>query len=150
MAPDITPTKLTHYRELAQTADRSVGEVMVSLCDMVEHFRKTPDSKLPGKPVQFMNAGNKVGIAIPLEPDEIARMWDHVPYRDEIVMYGERFENIPQGDLRDAAFHLLWFANELTKDREPMTREKVFSQEELAKIDAAQLARTGMVPVTLR
>ncbi len=150
MAPDITTTKLATYRELAATAEPSVKEVMARLCDMVEHFRKTPESKLPGSPVQFMNAGNKIAIAVPLEPDEILRIWDHVPYQDEIDVYGARFEKIPQSDLRDAAFHLLWFATELTKDREPMTREKVFSQEELEKIDADQMKRIGRAPVTLR
>lgn len=150
MAPDITPTKLVLYRELAQVAETSVKEVMLKLCDMIGHFRKTPESKLPGLPVQFMNAGTKVAMAVPLEQDEIIRIWDYVPYQDEIDVYGTRFDKLPLGDLRDAAFHLLWFATELTKDREPMTREKVFTQEELTEIDADQLARTGTAPVTLR
>ena len=149
MAPDITPKHLVAYRNLAATADRKIRDVMLQLCSMVEHFRKTPESQLKGRPVQFMNASGKIAVAVPLEQDEITRIFDFVPDEDEIKMYGQRFDTLPAGDLRDAAFHLLWFANELVKDREPIIREKVFSAEELAAIDAAQIERIGIAPITL-
>jgi hypothetical protein len=35
------------------------------------------------------------------------------------------FDGLRAGELRNAAFHLLWFCKELTLDREPLTVDKL-------------------------
>src|SRR5262245_38157188 len=132
MAPDITTKRLAAYLALARAADcpQNISGPMIALCTMVQKFRETPNSKLSGKTVSFPSL-NRNGTEIPLEPDEIARMDEYIPYADELEMWAKRFEAIPDSDLRNAAFHLLWFAVELSKDREPITREKLMTADEL-------------------
>jgi hypothetical protein len=90
---------------------------------MVRKFRETPDSVQPGTPHP---SGR--GVIVPLEDAEIQRIWDVVPWMEELKMYGQLFEKISateQRDLRNAAFHLLWFGKELCSDREPITNDKL-------------------------
>lgn len=121
-APPLTPEKLATYRTLAATAAPEIGEAMVKLCDMVDKFWETPDSSLPGEQ-------NLIGFTeVPLEPVEIKRIWDWVPYADELRLYAVRFDTInpvSEKALRDAAHHLLWYGVELFNDREPLTSNKL-------------------------
>jgi hypothetical protein len=94
---------------------------MTKLIAMVRKFRETPESQLNGKPHPV------IGTIIPLEDAEVQRIWDVVPYREECDAIGMVFERIPTGDVRNAAFHLLWYAYELTADREPITADKLQS-----------------------
>lgn len=151
--------KLSAYRDLADSAPPEIAEVMLKLCDMVELFQQTPRSKLAGS----LHPSGR-GMIVPLEKEEVERIWDAVPWDGqklpdgrtaprECDMYAELFEQLPTGvegyvmeevklpdgskahkqkpvvsnpeakALRDAAFHLLWWAKELTLDREPLTAD---------------------------
>jgi hypothetical protein len=50
-----------------------------------------------------------------------------VPWRYEIEAMQRLFDGIDpaEKELRDAAFHLLWFVTELERDREPVTNDKL-------------------------
>lgn len=122
-APPLDAAKIASYRALAATAEPEVSEIMLNLCDMVETFQRTPRSKQNGSP-----HASGVGTIIPLEQAEIKRIDSVVPWMRECDMYGEVFDGIDnetQKPLRDAAFHLLWFAKELTLDREPITADQL-------------------------
>lgn len=123
-APPIDEAKLARYRALADgVGDAMIGGYMRDLCDMVALFRQTPDSTRPATPHP---SGR--GAIVPLEEDEIARIWNAVPWPRECDVMGEAFDRLdPQRekDTRDAAFHLLWFARELTQDREPITTDRL-------------------------
>lgn len=123
-APPLTAQNLKTYRELANTApDPRVRDAMLPLCEMVEAFQKTPESRRSGHPHP-----SGAGTIIPLEDAEIKRIWDLVPWDYECNALGELFETIPantEKPLRNAAFHLLWYARELTLDREPLTTDKL-------------------------
>lgn len=123
-APPIDEAKLDRYRLLAGTVvDPMVAGYMRDLCDMVAVFRETPESKRRGTPHP---SGR--GTIVPLETDEIARIDWCVPWSRECDVMGEAFDRLdPVGDkeTRDAAFHLLWFARELTLDREPITTDRL-------------------------
>jgi hypothetical protein len=122
-APPLDAAKLAEYVTLAQAAPEQIGEAMLKLCDMVALFQETPASSAEEKPHPV-----GVGHIQHLEEAEIKRIWDAVPWKEECEMYAALFEKIdPQQDkpLRDAAFHLLWFAYELTADREPCTCDKL-------------------------
>jgi hypothetical protein len=68
-----------------------------------------------------------MGQIVPLHPAEVERIWDHVPWDHELDGIQRLFDAIPasQKDLRNAAFHLLWYAKELAHDREPITQDKL-------------------------
>ena len=48
-----------------------------------------------------------------------------LPSTEQLRECGERFDRLPRGELRDAAFHLLWFATELSLGREPITNDTI-------------------------
>jgi hypothetical protein len=115
-APRLTPDKVAEYRALAGTVeDREARYYMLDLCRMVEVWLETPDLP-PGPP-------NVLGFPVtPLTQEEIARLDEVVPFRNECEAMGKSFESL-QGDQRNAAFHLLWYAYELTADRQPCTKD---------------------------
>lgn len=122
-APPLTEDKLKEYKLLAATADIRISEIMLKLIEMVEVFNQTPTSIL--KPEL-----HRTGIVnqIPLEDAEITRIWNYVPWDYELEAYSKLFETIDNTNnkpLRDACFHLLWFARELEADREPITNDKI-------------------------
>lgn len=122
-APPLDAEGLKKYRELAESAEPRTRDAMLSLCDMVKAHHSLPKSKKAGS---VHPSGS--GVIVPLEDKAIEDLDPHVPYEDECRLLGELFDKIDAGrqkELRNAAFHLLWFANELTRDREPMTSDKL-------------------------
>lgn len=122
-APPLGAEKIAAYRALAASADPAVAEAVLALCDMVALFRETPASRNAGTPHP---SGR--GTIVPLEDAEIKRIWDTVPWEHEAEMYARLFDGIDPvaaKPLRDAAFHLLWFAVELGRGREPLTADRL-------------------------
>lgn len=118
-APKITESDLSKYESLAKAcSDPMVSGYMNDLIHMVRTFLETPESTNPGTPYP---AG---GLVVPLEQSEIDRIDPVVPWRDECNLMARVFEKLV-GEIRHAAMHLLWYAFELTSDREPMTADKV-------------------------
>lgn len=113
---------LEPYKSLAATAPEQVKDYMTKLIVMLETFRQTPDSTLPGSP-HPSGRGN----IVPLDDAEVKRIWDVVPWSEELDAMAVVFDRIgpEQKPLRDAAFHLLWFGRELCADREPITSDKL-------------------------
>lgn len=76
-------------------------------------------------------ARREIQVAVtPLEPDHVHQLWDVTPWMRELntLSNGEGtglFDSLPAGDLRNAAFHLLWHCKEITLDREPMTNNRL-------------------------
>ena len=120
-APKLTSEGLERYKSLAKSEliSRRSREYMESLIAMLELFWQTPESTLP----------SEGDLIVPLEEAEIQRIWDAVPWMDECDVIGKEFEKIPAAgattEIRNAAFHLLWYARELTLDREPRTKDKL-------------------------
>src|SRR5262245_47110881 len=77
-APPLDAAKLASYRTLAAGAPPAVKEAMENLCAMVETFQRTPRSRLTGSPHP---SGR--GVIVPLEGEEIRRIWDVVPWEHE-------------------------------------------------------------------
>lgn len=126
-APPLTADKLKDYRKLVAKSSPEIKEAIEKLCVMAELFIQTPPSKNGGKP----HPSGK-GVIVPLETEEIKRIWDHVPWAYECDAFQSLFDTLPSGpkgspeyDLRNAAFHLLWYAKELTSDREPLTNDRL-------------------------
>jgi len=126
-APPLTAEKLVEFRELKKQADAPVADAMEELIVMVETFLKTGKSKRDPEVVPMLarKDGKTITKAecVPLEDKEVERIWDVVPWEHEINAMADLFESLPNGDLRNAAFHLIWYARELVRDREPMTND---------------------------
>lgn len=123
-APPLTFEKFGEYQALANEAEPQVKDIMLKLIEMVGVFQQTG----PSRRTERLPHPSGVGTIVPLEPAEIKRIDPVVPWMRECDMYGEVFDGIDnetQKPLRDAAFHLLWFAKELTLDREPITADQL-------------------------
>lgn len=121
-APPLPAEKLTEYRKAIEAnAPEDLKDSLLGLCTMVETFQATPESSQP-------KAKHPVGKGYiqKLDDAEIKRIWDLVPWSWECEALQARLNTIPSGSpVRTPAFHLLWFAKELTKDREPCTNDKL-------------------------
>lgn len=124
-APPIDEAKLAGYESLAVSAGGRVGEEMAKLLKMTRAWWELPESTRPGTE----HPSTPRAAVIPLEDAHVKALWDLVPWPDELKLLSNGidsgvFDSLT-GPLRDAAFHLLWFAGELTLDREPITLDKL-------------------------
>ncbi len=121
-APPLDADKLRQYRVVIERqAPDDLKEALFGLCRMVEVFYETPASDEPAEPHPV-----GMGVVQKLEPEEIERIWDLVPWPWEVDALRGRCASIPAGSpLRTPAYHLLWYAKELTEDREPCTNDKL-------------------------
>lgn len=120
-APPLDAERLQAYRQAAQSADAPTRDAMLALANLVEHFQRTGPSRQPGTPHP---SGR--GVIVPLEAAEVARIWDHVPWDHELDAMAGLFDQLDgRSPLRTPAFHLLWYARELAKDREPITCDRL-------------------------
>lgn len=101
---EIDEAKLARYKELAAGAPEEVRYYMNQLIEMVEVFKKTGPSKLPGTPnPATQNArtldGRKIpqSLIVPLEEEEIRRIYDYVPYPKELDVISKVFDELPTG-----------------------------------------------------
>lgn len=131
-APALTREHLARYAELAAGAEERAADAMRQLIRMVELFLETPASTLPGETLRVSAKHGERVIsqvqAVPLEAAEIKRMWDAVPWSEELDAFDTIFDRIDplrDAELRNAAYHLLWYGRELTIDREPMVLERI-------------------------
>jgi hypothetical protein len=119
-APPLTAEKLASYKEQVGAFEEPYKGEVLKLIDMVETFQQTPASSNGSSPHP-----SGTGFITPLEDAEIKRIWDKVPWWYEVDALKTLFDKLPVGNLRNIAFHLLWFAQELTLDREPLTNDKL-------------------------
>jgi len=123
---------LDSYEALAETATPKVRHAMSGLAEMVREFKKTPRSGL----APVVHPGTGTAIVVPLEAGEVERMDPFIPWLnaedreqlgvpgdDDCDQYGALFDALPRGPLRDAAYHLKWYAVELALGREPITKD---------------------------
>lgn len=118
-APPLDDAKLTAYEALAAgCSDEQCKDYLEQLIKMLRVFWQTGESSQPAQQTPL-------GVAIvPLEDAEIERIWDYVPWESECDTMGVAFDRL-SGEVRNAAYHLLWYARELAKDREPTTSDRI-------------------------
>lgn len=112
-APAMTSEKISKYESLLDDSDvpGDVREAMEKLLNLAT----------------IRQAGNQTGGS-PLHPEEIRKLDVHIPWDWEIDAYRKLFDEIrveTSKALRDAAFHLLWWAEMLSKGIEPTTQDKI-------------------------
>jgi hypothetical protein len=148
-APPIDAETLEYYRELAGGAHPRVADAMEGLLEMADLYLAAPAPKKGAKAAKA-DAGKPhpsgLGSVHSLPKEEVDRLWDAVPWQEEVEMLGKVFDRIdPAKDkaLRDAAFHMLWLAQELTLDRRPITSDQVKDQVEAAAAEAGYEIKAG-------
>lgn len=116
-APRITVEKVAEYRAIAEgVQDRETQAHMLDLCDMMDTWLQTPD-------IPMQSAGPFGQPIAKLPKDEIDRIWDTVPWPRECKLIGECFAELTDNAQKNAAHHLLWYAVELSNDRQPCTKD---------------------------
>jgi hypothetical protein len=118
--------RIDKYETLAHQAPAQIGEAMLILVNTVEQHLNHPRSSLRGSPHPVGSVNGAVPMIVPLQPEVVQALDEHIPWREELDMFSQLFDRldpVKQKDLRDAAFHLLWYANELYLDREPLTAD---------------------------
>lgn len=129
-APPLSDELLDRYESLAEGAGGEVGDAMASLCAMCRAWWNLPDNDGPSTPHpvgSFEFQGKKlVADVVAMRQEDIDALWDLVPWPYECQAIQSLFDTLPTGsELRTPAFHLLWHAIELSKDREPITTDKL-------------------------
>jgi len=125
-APKLSGEQLASYRTLAAKASRPVADAMLSLATMVEAYYQ--QARLHSATEKGVPHASGRGQIVALTKPVVDAIDKHVPWEHELKSTAELFETIPndtQKPLRDAAHHLLWYATELSKDREPITTDKI-------------------------
>jgi len=127
-APPLSPGKIGAYRALAEgCGNRRCKQEMLALIKMVEVSRETPESSIPAinHPIGVLPSTGRVPQVIPLEQQEIDRIQDLVPTGDDCDLISSVFKQLEDTETKNAAYHLLWFARELSQNREPITQDKL-------------------------
>lgn len=121
-APPLTDETLDRYRAMIDGLDAKspVRYAMGELLKCAEAWWEQPESTGKGTP-----HGSGRGFIVGLSPEVADAIEDAVPWSHECDAMQALFDNLAAGEVRDAAFHLLWFAKELTQDREPITADKL-------------------------
>ena len=131
-APPLTDDQLAEYEtRIAAVPPGELREALDRLLACVAAWWKLPESKRRAENVQTINhKGRDVRFGVtPMEADHVQQLWDVTPWMRELdALSTPRDDGLfdaLQGELRNAAFHLLWHAKEITLDREPMTLDKL-------------------------
>ena len=126
-APPLSDDKLASYKTLIEAQPESATkDALGKLLTCVQKWWELPDSD--GAAASHP-ATTRMQI-VDLTPEIAKTLWDYIPWKEELTAMQALFDVIPatQAELRNCAFHLLWFGIELEKDREPLTNDKLAPQ----------------------
>lgn len=122
-APPITDGHLSSWQALVKGTKGLTRHALETLHALVQqHKAHHQPSEAPPLASQTYDVG--VAHHIPLHHDTKTAVAEHLPTDEEMKVYDELFGKL-QGELRDMAYHLLWYALELKKGREPITKDKL-------------------------
>lgn len=131
-APPLTDELLAKYKSLAATAEGEVKDAMLQCLACVEAWWDLPEStRTDGPSLAIRHRGKDTSFRVtPLEAEHVKTLDAATPWMRELDTLSTPrddglFDGLPNGELRNAAFHLLWYAKELTLDREPLTLDRL-------------------------
>jgi hypothetical protein len=113
-APPVDESILVSYHNaIIQMPDSQVKEYLTKVYECVAAWWNLPESGGEGTPHP---SGR--GIIVDLSEDVKKELWDLIPWQEELNIISSVFDGLPSGSVRNMAFHLLWFVNELNLDRD--------------------------------
>lgn len=118
-APPITDDMLKKWEKLNEKVGGLTGKAIEQLIETVRTHRKHVPTRTGGKPHK---SGKGTIFNLSTKAKEACE--NCLPSADERKLMGQMFESL-SGDERNMAFHLLWYANEIGLDREPITSDLV-------------------------
>lgn len=122
-APELSESDLAFYKSQIDKTDPQtvLGDYLRKTLKPIETWWNLPESVGPSG--ELHPSGR--GVLQPLDAEVAEELWEDIPWQAEINAIQAEFEKMPTGELRNIAFHLLWYLNELNLDREPLTRQRV-------------------------
>lgn len=133
-APPLTDELLARYEaliaDLKDPQQAELHDAMQTCLACVKAWWELPESTKKGKKWAIKNGATGEDLEyreVPLEEAHVKQLWDVTPYMRELQALEPLFDALPLSppELRNAAFHLLWHAKEITLDREPLTQDKL-------------------------
>lgn len=134
-APPLTDELLDQYAALIDGLPKSQAEIADAMRTCLAACRawwEIPESRrTDGPQFKLEHRGLPLTVRVtPLEADQVKQLDATTPWPYECDAIQRLFDGLPSGTaeetvLRNAAFHLLWHAKELSKDREPLTNDKL-------------------------
>jgi hypothetical protein len=122
-APEMSETDFRYYKSRIDQTDVEtvLGDYLRKTLKPIETWWDLPESVGPSG--ELHKSGR--GVLQPLDAEVLEALWEDIPWEPEINAIQAEFEKMPTGELRNIAFHLLWYLKELNLDREPLTRQRV-------------------------
>ena len=132
LAPSLTDEKLAEWVEKINAVENGT-ELRDALDTLLKcvlewwNIRESTEKTI----VASTGVANVSGPDVRLQhfDDELKDLlFETTPWMKELNVLGELFESldpITQTDLRNMAFHMLWFAKEICNDREPLTLDRI-------------------------
>ncbi len=126
LAPPLTDVKLAKYAALGTQLVGEIASEYARCLACVKAWWELPESKLPAVKFTAVKGGHTPAEmhVVPLEAGHIASLDAVTPWLRELETLKTLFD-VLTGEVRDAAFALLWYAIEISLDREPVTQEKL-------------------------
>lgn len=121
-APPLTEELLERYRATIDAMPAgALRDAVDALHRCAAAWWEQPESTGDGRP----HASGK-GVIVDLDEPIVAALDPTTPWAYECDAIQALLDaSTITGEARHAAYHLLWFAKELTQDREPITADKV-------------------------
>lgn len=125
--PPLTDTLLSTYTSLINSQPAGeLRDALLSCYNCVMAWWNAPEST--EKPTHWAFR-DKLVPEIPLSKELLKQLDSTTPWLRELDTLSNSagtglFDNL-EGDLRNCAFHLLWYAKEISLDREPMSMDKL-------------------------
>ena len=121
-APPVDCGRLAVYTDLAESiSDDEIATSFWFCLRCVQRWWEIPASQATSTSTHPCGLGK----IVPLDCECRDLLGSVIPSAEQLRECGERFDRLPRGELRDAAFHLLWFATELSLGREPITNDTI-------------------------
>lgn len=129
IAPPLTDELLKKYKLLINDLEERslLRDCLESLMRCAEAWWDVRESVSPARRVSCSTGITKGPDVMfqPLDSELVHSLWDSIPWMHDITEMEKIFDALPSGDLRNAAFHLSWYAKELFLDREPISTDRI-------------------------
>ena len=121
-APPLTEDRLASYEiTINGVEDNAVKEAMLEMQRCVRRWWELPLSSGVGSfehPLQ-------IATVVPLDQPIADNLDPLIPWPHQLDATQALFDKLPEGTVRNVAFHLLWFVKELDMGREPITSDLI-------------------------